>query len=182
MLTTTDTAARGTTPKSLAKVTREDILVRAEALVPTLRERAEAAEKARMCSLETVQDYTDNGLLRICQPARYGGYELGYDVLCETVQTLARGCGSQAWVHMVLSDNPAKLAAFPLEAQDEVWGENDQARICVAVAAVGKGLECGDELKILLKVAVVPARASKTPVARLEQRSRAIAAGEHAAA
>lgn len=121
------------------KVTREEILARAEALVPALRSRAETAEKLRMCPPETIQDYLDNGLLRVCQPARYGGYELGYDVLCEVVQTLARGCGSQAWVNMVLADNPAKLAAFPLEAQDEVWGVNDKAKICVAVAAVGKG-------------------------------------------
>ena len=49
---------------------------------------------------ETIRDYVDQGLLRICQPAHYGGYDLGYDVLCEVTQTLSRGCGSQGWVHM----------------------------------------------------------------------------------
>ena len=119
-------------------VTREEILRRAESLDPVLAARSEACEKARMAPRETVQDFVDLGLLRICQPARYGGYELGYDVLCETIQTLAHGCGSQAWVHMVLADNPLKLAAFSLEAQDEVWGKDSTARICVAIAAVGK--------------------------------------------
>ncbi len=119
-------------------MTREELLRRAEALVPLLAARSEAAEKARMTPVETVRDYVDNGLLRICQPARYGGYELGYDVMCEVSQTLARGCGSQAWVHMVLADNPLKLSAFSLEAQDEVWGADSSARICVAIAAVGK--------------------------------------------
>ena len=118
--------------------TREELLARAEALIPVLASRSEAAEKARKAPVETVQDSVDNGLLRICQPARYGGYELGYDVMCEVVQTLARGCGSQAWVHMVLADNPLKLAAFDLKAQDEVWGEDSTAKICVAIAAVGK--------------------------------------------
>ena len=108
---------------------REDLIARAEALAPILAERSAA---------ETVRDYMDLGLLRICQPKRYGGYELGYDVMCEVTQALARGCGSQAWVHMVLADNPLKLSAFSLEAQDEVWGVNSAARICVAVAAVGK--------------------------------------------
>ena len=121
-----------------ATVTREEVLRRAKSLVPTLAARSEACEKARMAPHETIRDYVDLGLLRICQPARYGGYELGYDVLCEAIQTLAQGCGSQAWVHMVLADNPLKLAAFSLEAQDDVWGKDSTARICVAIAAVGK--------------------------------------------
>ena len=117
---------------------REDLIARAEALAPILAERSAACEAARKAPVETVRDYMDLGLLRICQPKRYGGYELGYDVMCEVTQALARGCGSQAWVHMVLADNPLKLSAFSLEAQDEVWGVNSAARICVAVAAVGK--------------------------------------------
>lgn len=119
-------------------MTREELLSRARALVPVLASRSAASEAARMAPAETVQDYVDNGLLRICQPSRYGGFDLGYDVLCEVVQTLARGCGSQAWVHMVLADNPLKLAAFDLRAQDDVWGEDSTAKICVAIAAVGK--------------------------------------------
>jgi 3-hydroxy-9,10-secoandrosta-1,3,5(10)-triene-9,17-dione monooxygenase len=56
-------------------------------------ERAAKAEELRRCPDETIQDYIDNDLFRICQPAPYGGFELGYDVLCEVSQTLARGCG-----------------------------------------------------------------------------------------
>ncbi len=119
-------------------LTREELIARAEKLAPKLAERSAACEAQRKAPVETVQDFVDLGLLRICQPRRYGGYELGYDVLCEVSQTLARGCGSQAWVHMVLADNPLKLSAFSLEAQDEIWGANSAAKLCVAVAAVGK--------------------------------------------
>lgn len=118
--------------------TRADILRRAEQLSPVLRERAEEAERLRKCPEATIDDFVQSGLLRICQPARYGGYDLGYDVLCEATQILARGCGSQAWVHMVLADNPLKLSAFPLQAQDDVWAKDDTQRIGVAVAQVGK--------------------------------------------
>ena len=123
------------------RMTREELIARAEALVPVLAARSAEAEALRRCPDATVRDLVDNGLTRICQPARYGGYDLGYDVLCEVSQTLARGCGSQAWVHMVLADNPLKLAAWSLEAQDEVWGRRSDQRICVAVAAVGKARE-----------------------------------------
>jgi 3-hydroxy-9,10-secoandrosta-1,3,5(10)-triene-9,17-dione monooxygenase len=121
--------------------TREQLLARAEALVPVLAERSAECEKLRRCPDATIADFIDNGLLKICQPKRYGGYDLGYDVMCEVIQTLAHGCGSQAWVHMVLADNPLKLAAFSLEAQDEVWGKDTNQKICVAIAAVGKAKE-----------------------------------------
>jgi 3-hydroxy-9,10-secoandrosta-1,3,5(10)-triene-9,17-dione monooxygenase len=120
-------------------VTREDVIRRAEALVPVLRERAEAAEKLRRCPDETVEDFVANGLLRLCQPISYGGYELSYDVLCEVSQILARGCGSQAWVHMVFADNTLKLAAYNLQAQEDVWGKDRNARLSNSVAPVGKG-------------------------------------------
>lgn len=119
--------------------TREDVLRTAEALVPALRERAPAAERLRRCPDETVADFIANGLLRICMPARYGGSELGYDVLCEASQILARGCGSQAWVHMVFTDNALKLASYTRQAQDEVWGRNRNAKLSNAVAPLGKG-------------------------------------------
>jgi alkylation response protein AidB-like acyl-CoA dehydrogenase len=124
--------------ETVAGATREDILNRARTLAPTLAARSELAERLRRCPDETIADFTEAGLLRVCQPRRYGGYELGYDVLCEMIQTLAQGCGSQAWVAMVLSDNPLKLSAFELQAQEDVWSANQNARIGVAVAQVGR--------------------------------------------
>src|SRR5689334_4145449 len=100
-----------TTAKKSAAPTREELLRRAQALVPVLQERAAQCEAMRRCPDETIRDYVANDLLRISQPARYGGFEHNYDVLCEVSQTLARGCGSQAWVHMVLADNILKLAS-----------------------------------------------------------------------
>jgi 3-hydroxy-9,10-secoandrosta-1,3,5(10)-triene-9,17-dione monooxygenase len=113
--------------KASAAPSTEELLRRAEALVPVLQERSAKAEELRRCPDETVRDYLDNDLLRISQPARYGGYELGYDVLCEVSRTLAQGCGSQAWVHMVLADNILKLASYSAQAQDDVWGQDPTA-------------------------------------------------------
>src|SRR5262245_9772744 len=81
---------------SPTSMTREELLARAEALVPVLAERSAEAERLRRCPDSTIADLVDNGLTRICQPRQFGGFELGYDVLCEVSQTLARGCGSQA--------------------------------------------------------------------------------------
>src|SRR3954452_2180416 len=125
--------------KKPAVPSKEELLRRAEALIPVLEQRAAKAEQLRRCPDETVQDYIANDLLRICQPARYGGFELGYDVLCEVSQTLARGCGSQAWVHMVLADNILKLASYSAQAQEDVWGKDSTAKLSNCVTPVGKG-------------------------------------------
>ncbi|HUZ72496.1 MAG TPA: hypothetical protein VMU87_05895 [Stellaceae bacterium] len=116
---------------------REELLRRAAALVPALRERSARAETMRRCPDETVADFEAQGLIRICQPARYGGYELGWDVRSEVCQTLARGCGSQAWVHHILTDHSQKLGSFDVRAQDDVWGENPDARIAAGLDPVG---------------------------------------------
>ena len=120
-------------------LTREEALRRAEALVPVLRERAPECESMRRCPDATIADFVSSELLRICMPARFGGFELGYDVYCEVAKTLAHGCGSQAWVYMVLADNALKLAAFTPQAQEEVWTENPNAKLSNAVAPLGKG-------------------------------------------
>ena len=121
------------------KMTREEVLRRAESLVQVLRERAPEAEELRRCPDATIADYISKDLLRICMPARFGGFELGYDIYCETVKTLAHGCGSQAWVYMVLADNALKLASFTPQAQEEVWSRNPNAKLSNAVAPLGKG-------------------------------------------
>lgn len=115
-----------------------ELLTRAERLVPALRERSAEAERLRRCPDATIDDFVASGMLRICQPARYGGYELGWDVLCEVSQTLARGCGSQAWVQNIFNDHAQKVSTFAPEAQDEVWADNHDARIGASFDPVGK--------------------------------------------
>src|SRR4051794_30660300 len=88
--------------KTKGAVTASDLIARAQALVPVLASRADEAEKLRRCPDATIADYVSNGLLRVCQPKAYGGYQFGYDVLCAIIQTLAHGCASQAWTYMVL--------------------------------------------------------------------------------
>jgi 3-hydroxy-9,10-secoandrosta-1,3,5(10)-triene-9,17-dione monooxygenase len=71
-------------------------------------------------------------LTRVCQPARYGGYELGWDVLCEISQILAAACGSQAWIQRIFADHSQMLSTFPVQAQEDVWGK--QHDVCVSAS------------------------------------------------
>ena len=124
--------------RAAAVPSREELLSRAEKLVPVLRARSETCEQLRRCPDETIADFHATGLLKICQPARYGGYELGWDIRSEVGQILAHGCGSQAWVQHILTDHTQKLGAFPIAAQDDVWGEDPDTRIAAGLDPVGK--------------------------------------------
>lgn len=107
--------------------TATEFYARAEALQPVLRERAEACEAARSVPAETVAAFREAGLTRMTQPARFGGNEMGWDVLCGVAQRLTRGDGAQGWIQAIMADHAQMLGTFPLEQQEDVWGEDSDA-------------------------------------------------------
>ena len=70
--------------------TSDELMARARALVPVLQERAQRCEDQRRVPEETIADFERAGLLRLCRPARYGGYEMGWDVLCDLAECWRR--------------------------------------------------------------------------------------------
>lgn len=108
-------------------LTAADLYARAEALQPVLRERAEACQAARSVPAETIAAFKQAGLTRMTQPGRFGGNEMGWDVLCGVAQRLTRGDGAQGWIQSIMADHAQMLGTFPLEAQEDVWGENPDA-------------------------------------------------------
>lgn len=119
-------------------LTREVLLERARELAPVLRERAEQCEADRRVPVETIEDYRRLGLIRMSMPARYGGSELGWDVLCEVTQVLAAACGSQAWIQRICADHAQMVATYPAEAQDDVWGDDHDTLVSAAFDPVGR--------------------------------------------
>jgi 3-hydroxy-9,10-secoandrosta-1,3,5(10)-triene-9,17-dione monooxygenase len=101
-----------------------ELLARAEALVPVLRERAGRTEELRRLPDETIDDLHKSGLFRILQPRRVGGSELPFRSIVELVSVIARGCGSTAWVLANLAAHHWLLGMWPQRAQDEIWGQS----------------------------------------------------------
>jgi len=112
----------------------EELLARAEALVPLLRERAPRAEQLRRLPDETIADLHESGLFRILQPARVGGSELPYRALFELTAVIGQGCGSTAWVLGNLAAHHWLLGMWHPEAQDEIWGQSPDSLISSALA------------------------------------------------
>lgn len=109
--------------------TRDELVSRAEAMLPALRERALETEKNRRLSDETVQEMRAAGFHKIMQPTRFGGYGLGIDVAAECIRTLARGCGSSGWVANLFMLHNWQFSMLPIEAQEEYWADGDD-QVC----------------------------------------------------
>ena len=91
---------------------RDDVIERAKALLPTLRERAAHAEELRRVPEETVRDFIDAGILRVGVPLKYGGVPVEYDVMFDVGMELGRACAASAWCYSSLGG--AHLAGRPL--------------------------------------------------------------------
>ena len=76
--------------------------------------------------------------MRLMQPARFGGSELGLEVLLEVTIELCKGCASTAWVYSNLVSHSWNIGQFELQAQEDIWNEDPNA-----MAATGLAFPCG---------------------------------------
>lgn len=116
-----------------ARPPRDEMLARAQAMIPAVRARSASAEAAGRVPEETIRELHDSGLWRINQPARVGGGEYDYFLLVEVAHELARGCASTGWVYVNLAVHHWMLAMWPPQGQDTVWQDNPDALISSSV-------------------------------------------------
>ena len=109
---------------------REELIARARAWAPLLRERAAACETKRQLPRQTIVELKANKLCDITKPAQFGGYVMSWDVFCEVIMEIAKGCASTAWVCAVYGEYNARFAIFGDAALQDVWGTDPTALIC----------------------------------------------------
>jgi len=115
-----------------------ELLERAHALVPVLRERGAETEALRRIPDETMRDLFDAELLKAVQPERWGGFEVDLDDALRITAALGRGCGATAWVYGVLSDHQITLGMYPEAAQADIWSASPEAVACSGLALAGE--------------------------------------------
>jgi 3-hydroxy-9,10-secoandrosta-1,3,5(10)-triene-9,17-dione monooxygenase len=134
----------GTLPQTVRRdfsdVSYAEALRRAREIVPTLRERAQQAEDARMLIRENEQLLHETGLFRFHQPKSFGGMELDFVAVVDITAEVARGCPSTAWNVGNLACHHWILGYYAPETQHEVWDANPDALIASSIAlAAGRG-------------------------------------------
>lgn len=115
-----------------------ELLDRAERLRPALIERQVEAERLRRLPEATMREFHEAGILRVIQPAAFGGFEADFIDQVDIVFAIARACGSSGWVYAVLSAHAAMIANFPERAQAEIWGGDPRALASSSLFDVGR--------------------------------------------
>jgi 3-hydroxy-9,10-secoandrosta-1,3,5(10)-triene-9,17-dione monooxygenase len=118
--------------------TSEELVARARAMVPGLREQADAVEEARLVPASTIQAFKDAGFFKILQPKRWGGYEMNPIVFMRVLMELGRGCSSSAWNMMILGIHQWEFGMMDPRAGDEVWSEDNTIVVASSYPPAGK--------------------------------------------
>jgi alkylation response protein AidB-like acyl-CoA dehydrogenase len=118
-------------------ITPDILAQRARNLIPALRERAVRSEEARTLLPETLADFHAAGFFRICQPKRFGGFELGLDALQAVLVEVGRGCASSAWTLAILAGHAWWASQIPEAGQVEVFGDEGVALLPTAIFGRG---------------------------------------------
>lgn len=109
--------------------TAAEVIARAEALVPFLREQAPKHREARRILPETIARVKEAGLFRVIQPRRYGGYEMSPDVFGEVLLTLGRGDASMGFVYGVIGVHAFHMGFYDERAAQDVWGADSSVLV-----------------------------------------------------
>jgi alkylation response protein AidB-like acyl-CoA dehydrogenase len=126
-------------PSSAAEAASEptaaEVVRRASAMIPTLRERAPRCEELRRLPPETVEEFVAAGFHLVTKPKRLGGMGLGPDTVSEVAMEIGRGCGSSGWMSSFWGGHSFEVGWFSEQAQEEYW-ENPDALSSTASAIV----------------------------------------------
>lgn len=128
------TAKQATAPETESA---DELMRRARAMLPTLRERATHAEELRRLPDETVSDLLASGLCRIGVPRRYGGLNVDYGLMLDVAAELGRACAATAWCYGLWTAHAWLVGYWPEPAQEEVFGSGPDA-LCSSSLNTGR--------------------------------------------
>ncbi|WIV57262.1 acyl-CoA dehydrogenase family protein [Amycolatopsis nalaikhensis] len=107
--------------------TAADILARARALAPVLRDRAEEIERARRLPADVVELLRDTGVFRMGFSRDRGGPELTSAEQTEVIEALAYGDAGAGWCAMIGSDTGLYASFLDPAVAEEMFPSLDMA-------------------------------------------------------
>ena len=116
----------------------DELVARAKALIPVLKERAAHCEALRRLPDETLTDFHEAGFFKMLQPRRWGGYESHPNTFFDVQIAIASACPSSAWVFGVVAVHNWQLALFDDQAQEDVWADDPSVLISSSYAPTGQ--------------------------------------------
>jgi 3-hydroxy-9,10-secoandrosta-1,3,5(10)-triene-9,17-dione monooxygenase len=118
-------------------LTPDELVARARALRPLLRERQPDCERLGHVPEDVNEKLIAAGFYRTVQPRRFGGYEFDVPTFYRVMMELSRGCVETGWVVALTSGHPLLFANFPEAAQRETFGNTGEFRAPAAFGPMG---------------------------------------------
>ena len=115
----------------------EELVARAKAMVPEIRELAEETERNRTIAPHIIGKIRDAELLRTCRPKEFGGFEYDAVVALEISLAMSAACASTGWALNGALSNGISFGHYPIETQRELWGGGDDPFTCACFAPTG---------------------------------------------
>ncbi|HXS80990.1 MAG TPA: acyl-CoA dehydrogenase family protein [Gammaproteobacteria bacterium] len=106
-------------------------------LIPDVRLRADAAEKERRVSAETMASLRKAGVFRAFVPRVYGGDERTLSEVLDAMTDLAAACPSTAWVGSLFAIHTIVACWLERKGQDEIFGDGPDVLLASSVAPMG---------------------------------------------
>jgi 3-hydroxy-9,10-secoandrosta-1,3,5(10)-triene-9,17-dione monooxygenase len=123
-------------------LTFAEMLSRATALRPALRERQRACEQQRRIVDATHQDFLAAGFYRVLQPRSFGGYECSMTDFARLIVEVSRGCIDTGWVLSLIASQQPLLCTFPIDAHREAYGSEGDFRAANVLMPRGSAIAC----------------------------------------
>lgn len=105
---------------------------------PELKAEAAVNAEERRLSDRTAKILRDTGVMRLAQPARYGGLEADPRVFVEAMMLASQYDGAAGWVLGVVGVHNWHIGLYAGEVQAEVWGDDPDTWISSSYNYVGK--------------------------------------------
>jgi len=118
----------------------DELIARAESLVPLLRENGPKTEQLHCLTEVCVQALEEAGLFRMFQPVARGGYETDAVTIARVMTAIASGCASTAWVMSIYSSVGQLAELLSEQALAEIYAE-PHARIAGVFGRAGATVE-----------------------------------------
>ena len=105
-----------------------DLMVeRAKGLIPLILDQVHEAERNRNISEDVIERMREQEFFRMLQPKRFGGLEFDITTVVRCCLEWASADAAVAWVAGLAIVHQWLIAMYPIQCQEEIWGENPDA-------------------------------------------------------
>lgn len=120
---------------------RDELVERVRQLQPLIAKNAAQSEAERRVVEESITALAAAGIFKVSVPKRYGGYETSMRTMLDVSAAVGEADGGTAWV-VTLCNACAWLAGlFSVQAQDDVWAKNPDAKVSGVISPTAESLE-----------------------------------------